>query len=189
MPTCKHIAIIAANSLQSIGIYYLLLDYFSPVNVKIFNTFPSFNNTGNDSFDFYITTAETYVLYEDFFLPRKIKTIVLTEKQELQGAVTNFLTTNAPQEDIIDQQKQILISESNTQVDACKELSSRETDVLQLVVKGITNKEIAERLNISLNTVLSHRKNITSKLGIKTVSGLTFYAIMNGVISGEEFGM
>ena len=67
MPTCKHIAIIAANSLQSIGIYYLLLDYFSPVNVKIFNTFPSFNNTGNDSFDFYITTAETYVLYADFF--------------------------------------------------------------------------------------------------------------------------
>ena len=46
--------------------------------------------------------------------------------------------------------------------------------------------EIAEHLNISLNTVLTHRKNITAKLGIKTVSGLTFYAIMNGLISGDE---
>lgn len=59
--------------------------------------------------------------------------------------------------------------------------------MLQLVAKGITNKEIADKLNISLNTVLTHRKNITTKLGIKTVSGLTFYAIMNGLLSGEEF--
>jgi DNA-binding NarL/FixJ family response regulator len=67
-----------------------------------------------------------------------------------------------------------------------KGLSTRETDVLQLIVKGITNKEIADKLNISLNTVLSHRKNITSKLGIKTISGLTYYAIMNGLISADE---
>ena len=52
--------------------------------------------------------------------------------------------------------------------------------------KADTNKEIADKLNISLNTVLSHRKNITTKLGIKTVSGLTFYAIMNGIISGDD---
>jgi DNA-binding CsgD family transcriptional regulator len=45
------------------------------------------------------------------------------------------------------------------------------------------NKEIADRLNISINTVLSHRKNLTAKLGIKTVSGLSFYAMMNGYIS------
>ena len=67
-----------------------------------------------------------------------------------------------------------------------KDLSLREVDVLRQVVKGITNKEIADRLNISLNTVLSHRKNITAKLGIKTISGLTFYAIMNGIVSGDE---
>ena len=55
------------------------------------------------------------------------------------------------------------------------------------MAQGITNKEIADRLNISLNTVLTHRKNITAKLGIKTVSGLTFYAIMHGYLSGEDF--
>ena len=44
------------------------------------------------------------------------------------------------------------------------------------------NKEIAKELNISINTVLSHRKNLTAKLGIKSISGLTFYAMMNGIV-------
>ena len=70
-----------------------------------------------------------------------------------------------------------------------KELSAREVEVLQLVVKGTINKEIADKLNISLNTVLSHRKNITAKLGIKTVSGLIFYAIMHGIISAEDIDL
>ncbi|MEG1905744.1 MAG: LuxR C-terminal-related transcriptional regulator, partial [Bacteroidales bacterium] len=61
-----------------------------------------------------------------------------------------------------------------------EELSSREIEVLKLITRGLINKEIADELCISLNTVLTHRKNITSKLGIKTVSGLTFYAMMNG---------
>ena len=63
------------------------------------------------------------------------------------------------------------------------ELSNREIEVLKLISQGFINKEIADKLNISLNTVLSHRKNITSKLGIKTVSGLTFYSIANGYIN------
>lgn len=65
-------------------------------------------------------------------------------------------------------------------------ISQREQDVLRLVALGNINKEIADKLNISLNTVLTHRKNITSKLGIKTVSGLIFYCITNGLLSGDE---
>lgn len=65
-------------------------------------------------------------------------------------------------------------------------ISFRELEVLKLVALGLLNKEIADRLNISLNTVLSHRKNITAKLGIKTVSGLIFYCISHGYISADE---
>ena len=60
-------------------------------------------------------------------------------------------------------------------------LSKREIEVLRLVVRGLINKEIADQLGISILTVVSHRKHISAKLGIKTVSGLTVYALMNGI--------
>lgn len=63
------------------------------------------------------------------------------------------------------------------------QLTNRETEILRLIVKGYLNKEIADELNISHNTVLTHRKNIITKTGIKTVSGLTFYCIRKGLIS------
>lgn len=68
-------------------------------------------------------------------------------------------------------------------------LTNREIEILKLIVQGYMNKEVADKLNISLNTVLSHRKNIISKTGIKTVSGLTFYAISNGYASSDSFRM
>ena len=66
------------------------------------------------------------------------------------------------------------------------ELSKRETDVLVAVAKGMMNKEIADQMNISIHTVISHRKNITRKTGIKSVSGLTVYALLNNLISEDE---
>ncbi|MDD4848614.1 MAG: response regulator transcription factor [Bacteroidales bacterium] len=63
------------------------------------------------------------------------------------------------------------------------ELSKREIDVLIAVAKGMINKDIADKLNISIHTVISHRKNITRKTGIKSVSGLTVYALLNNLIA------
>lgn len=80
-----------------------------------------------------------------------------------------------------------LIAVSNTlKSSKNQDLSQRELDVLRLVSLGFLNKEVADKLNISLNTVLSHRKNITAKLGIKTVSGLIFYCMTHGYISADE---
>ncbi len=62
------------------------------------------------------------------------------------------------------------------------DLSDREKEILVSVAKGATNKEIAVEHNISVHTVISHRKNISRKTGIKTVSGLTIYAVINGLI-------
>ena len=66
------------------------------------------------------------------------------------------------------------------------ELSKRETDVLIAVAKGLMNKEIADQMNMSIHTVISHRKNITRKTGIKSVSGLTVYALLNNLINEDE---
>jgi DNA-binding NarL/FixJ family response regulator len=67
------------------------------------------------------------------------------------------------------------------------ELTKRETDVLVLIAKGFMNKEIAGRLNISIHTVISHRKNITRKTNIKSVAGLAMYALMNNLIEEGAF--
>lgn len=63
-----------------------------------------------------------------------------------------------------------------------EELSVREKEILVCVAKGMLNKEIADRFNISIHTVITHRKNITRKTGIKTVAGLTVYALLNNLL-------
>ena len=67
-----------------------------------------------------------------------------------------------------------------------KALSDREIDIVALVAKGLTNKEIAEKLFISVHTVITHRKNIGRKLGIKSASGITVYAILNKYIEMKD---
>ena len=65
------------------------------------------------------------------------------------------------------------------------ELTRRETAVLVEVAKGLSNKEIASRLNVSVFTVTTHRKNIVRKTGIKSVAGLTVYALLNNLIDED----
>ncbi|HHV87076.1 MAG TPA: response regulator transcription factor [Petrimonas sp.] len=68
-------------------------------------------------------------------------------------------------------------------------LTDRELDVLTQLVHGYSNKEIADSLNISIHTVVTHRKNITSKTGIRSQSGLTIYAISKRIISIEDIDL
>ncbi|MBQ4211341.1 MAG: response regulator transcription factor, partial [Prevotella sp.] len=61
-------------------------------------------------------------------------------------------------------------------------LSDREKDVIVSLVQGMTNKEIADHLFISINTVITHRRNIARKLQIHSPAGLTIYAIVNNLV-------
>lgn len=65
-------------------------------------------------------------------------------------------------------------------------LSQREKDIVIEVAKGLTNKEIADRLHLSVHTVTTHRKNISRKTGINSISGLTVYAIINKLVNLNE---
>lgn len=69
----------------------------------------------------------------------------------------------------------------------CESLTIRETEILRQITLGLSNKEIADKLNISIHTVVSHRKNIICKTGIKSQAGLTIYAISNKIIALENF--
>ncbi|MDR1402630.1 MAG: LuxR C-terminal-related transcriptional regulator [Tannerellaceae bacterium] len=184
----RQIAIILPDALQRTGLQSLLAAYFPPVEIAHFSSFECMVSANNDLYDYYFTLPETFVLNADFFLPRKAKTVLLINR-DTTPSTGNNLPVLAPQEAIIENLQQLFASDgTNPTNEKSKELSIRETDVLKRIVQGLTNKDIADALNISLNTVLSHRKNITSKLGIKTVSGLTFYAIMNGLVSSDLIG-
>ena len=69
------------------------------------------------------------------------------------------------------------------------DLSAREKEILVCVAKGMLNKEIADHCNLSIHTVITHRKNITRKTGIKTVAGLTVYALLNNLIDSNSIEM
>ncbi|MBT3208627.1 MAG: helix-turn-helix transcriptional regulator [Bacteroidetes bacterium] len=81
---------------------------------------------------------------------------------------------------------QIKINKANT-AKAIDTISDRETEILKLIVEGNSNKEIADKLFLSTHTVMTHRKNITHKTGIKSVSGLTIYAVVNKIITIPDF--
>lgn len=98
------------------------------------------------------------------------ETIELNDnKQKVANKIFNLINNNDS-------------SSQNESVD----LSNREIDVLICVAKGMTNKDISDMLNISVHTVITHRKNIVRKTGIKSVSGLTVYALLNNLVEESE---
>lgn len=72
---------------------------------------------------------------------------------------------------------------SEEEVDSQEALSQREKEIVICVVKGMTNKEIAENLFLSIHTVITHRRNISKKLQIHSAAGLTIYAIVNKLVT------
>lgn len=81
-----------------------------------------------------------------------------------------------------------VLSESGSEEDESEsaQLSDREKEVLVCLAKGQRNQEIADTLNISVHTVVTHRKNIVRKTGIKSVAALTVYAILNNLIDEKD---
>lgn len=199
------IAIIDSNTLSCLGLQNLLEEIIPTGIVRVFSSFEELTDDTPDMYAHYFVSAQVYFEHTAFFLPRKAKTIVLTNG-EAQPQLAGILTLNIYQ----DQQalaKNILMlhrhghkqghpaKQGHTHdaphtphawAENSHDLSPREIEVLVLLTKGLINKEIAEKLGISLTTVITHRKNITDKLGIKSLAGLTIYAVMQGYVEADR---
>jgi DNA-binding NarL/FixJ family response regulator len=75
---------------------------------------------------------------------------------------------------------------AGAEADDSPELSPREKDVVIAVVKGMSNKEIAAEMNVSVHTVMTHRRNIASKLQIHSAAGLAIYAIVRKLVRLDQ---
>lgn len=184
------IAIITPDTLSALGLKGCIEGISPQCIVRTFPDFGAFADDTPDMYTWYFVTAQTYALYNAFFLPRKEKTIILLHAIEGMPipAAAHVLNTSLPKQQLNSDLAKYLTgnpSQVKHESEGC-ELTEREIEVLILVSKGLINKEIADKLNIGLTTVITHRKNITEKLGIKSVSGLTMYAVMMGFIEANR---
>lgn len=199
MDNKPEIAIIEPNTLTSLGLTTILERIIPMATIRTFHSFNELMDDTPDMYAHYFISAQIYVEHNAFFLPRKRKTIVLaSDNPQFQLSGIPVLNIYDTEEQLV---KNILKLHQHAHHDGYpvkdmppipktephqEILSSREIEVLVLITKGLINKEIADKLNISLTTVITHRKNITEKLGIKSVSGLTIYAVMNGYIEADR---
>lgn len=186
------IAILDNNMLAALGLKQLLQTVMPVMQVSIFHDFSSFEAAGPDTFFHYFVAVSIAVSHRDFFLRWVHKTIVLTTAVDPSQQLSGFhcLNLNTSEEELV---RNLLTLEQMghkggknfpalPKIMSKKILSDREIEVLSEVAQGKINKEIAADLNISMTTVITHRKNIQEKLGLKTVSALTIYAVMHGYV-------
>ncbi|MDE6577010.1 MAG: helix-turn-helix transcriptional regulator, partial [Muribaculaceae bacterium] len=130
----------------------------------------------------FIISPKLFVEALDFFLPRKVRTLIIGDVKCHANCKNGLATVSvsSDESDIVAIISRFLKDIKGNEQPG--ELSSREIEVLRFIAQGKINKEIADILCISVNTVITHRKNISSKLGIKSASGLSLYAMMNGII-------
>jgi len=109
-------------------------------------------------------------------------------EQKLLSLFDEIIYINDTPNAIVNKIQKLSNINQNYRADKMQEtLSDREIEVLRLLVAGHSNKEIADKLNISTNTVISHRKNISQRTSIKSVSGLTIYAFVNNIINIDNY--
>ena len=186
------IAVIDANTLASLGMRQLLQNVMPIMAVHTFGTFAELQANHPDSFAHYFVSMDIVLSNRLFFSQRQRKTIVLTLSLHDTSTLTEFhsLCINQPEHQLI---RDLLQLQQHAHGDGRnlppvppvlkqKVLTDREIEVMSLIVQGLINKEIADRLHIGLATVITHRKNIMDKLGMKSVSALTIYAVMHGYV-------
>lgn len=194
MTRMPEIAIVDSNTLAVMGLKQLLEAVMPMMQIQTFASFHSFEATAPDHFMHFFVSMHILLENRSFFMHgnRQRHTIVLTTGNDPSTQLQNFhcLCVNVPEsllaKELLSLQRQghphgehYPTPSPTTQE---KVLSDREIEVLALVAQGYINKEIAEKLFISTTTVITHRKNIQEKLGLKTVSSLTIYAVKNGYV-------
>ena len=192
MHSTLEIAIIDPNTLAALGLRTILEEMLPETVVRAFSSYAALMDDTPDMYAHYFVSSHIYFEHTAFFLERRPKTIVLTTGEVSLPVPT--LDISLPQDILVARivnlrqhgHEHHTRPTSDASAPITNALSPREAEVLTLVARGLMNKEIADRLHIGLTTVISHRRNISAKLGIRSASGLAIYAVMHGLVEADS---
>lgn len=186
------IAIVDPNTLSAIGLRHLLQSVMPMLQVDVYGSMSELMANHPEEYAHYFVATNIVVANRQFFLDHRRKTIVLSMSVDGNGQLSEFhsICVNVPEKMLV---RSLLMLEQQAHAHGRNLpdmpmptqrnlLSNREIEVMSLIVQGYLNKEIADRLCIGLATVITHRKNLMDKLGIRSVGALTIYAVMHGYV-------
>lgn len=187
-------AIIDSNMLTCLGLQQLISDLFPMAEVVVCKSIDELQQNEEQPFIHYFVSSSIYFEHTSFFRQRQTKSIVLvTGDLLINGVFTLNVCQNTPSliRDIMALQgkghmhgQTDNLTKPHTNVELI--LSTREIEVAILLCKGYINKEVADKLSISLTTVITHRKNIMDKLHARSLADIIIYCVVNGIVNIED---
>jgi len=197
MPNLE-LAVIDNNILAALGMQQLLNDLIPTVEVSIFNGFGELEAADEGQYAHYFVSSRIYFEHVAYFRKLGRRAVVLVNGDMQIAGMPTFNVCQS--ETALVKAIMSLYHRGHPQghpqthpqghpqgdADNKATLSPRETEVAILLAKGLINKEIADRLNISLATAITHRKNIMEKLHARSLADIIVYVIMNGLADVGE---
>lgn len=197
-----HIAIVIPNTLAALGLADIIHRMMPGAELRIFAHAAELTASEEvDRYFHFFVSSQEVIAQPSFFLQHQHKTIVLVHGEEAGLLPKGFHTLNVYQEEKVlihsimmmahtsHRQKGVepdVVRQAETAPASHPQLTPREREVLTGIVKGQLNKQIAEDLGVSLATIITHRKNLTDKLGTRSVAALTIFAVAHGIVRSED---
>lgn len=196
MMRTPEIAVVASGILTGLGLRSILEKIIPGAEVTVFDGIDDFSHTDRSRFYHFFVSASLYMSHAECFRGAEQRTILLRNgalSPQLEGF--HSLDIRQSETELV---RDLLRLHQNAHrhghpaplppAPALPALTPREKEVLVLVTRGMTSRQIALRLRIAPTTVISHRRHITEKLGIRSAAGLTIYAVTRGLVDADALG-
>lgn len=171
--------IVDRDTLRAVGLKQILKERHG-IDAVI-SSAPQLLGDAIDENTLFFVTPEAFASMPYFYVPRREHVVLISPIEQSPLPVLS----PASDEDTIIRNIDTIIGKMAS-VSSSATLSERERQVLRQIALGHINKEIADTLGISFNTVLTHRKNIATKLGMRSPGAMSVYAMMNGIVGADD---
>ena len=190
-------AIIDDNMLTCLGLQQLLAEMLPMAEIVVCGSIEELEQQANSHFLHYFVASRLYFEHAQFFRNNKVRCIVLVNGdmqingvytlnvcQDEQSLVRSILALHSKGKGpaLHSQSSAVQHPVSSFRHETAELLSPREIEVAVHLCKGLINKEIADSLNVSLTTIITHRKNIMEKLHARSVADIIIYCVVNGLV-------